>query len=299
MKTKKLDPRDLARCALTSLRLARIHQNFFSDALPDLKWKPVDETSTAKAASKIFGHVSTLFPLWEMWDEDYEMAEDFSQYIPITVLGVTDDEIADLAGDHLWHDLEAYLFAFDGWFGGRDEEEAGEELACQFDIHQPAPIWKIFLKLETMLIEGDERLQQDRTRWRNMARRFRYLTANTEHQFLDRDIETQNHSGQMIPWEKEWVDALTEQWAEAEPYLDSTWEFVNWVKASKENLDLAVAVVRMVCEEVAADEHLATVGLEEVRTVAHEGLLAIQQRLNSMEWNENDKPENDKETEAS
>jgi hypothetical protein len=299
MKTKKLDPRDLARCALTSLRLARIHQNFFSDALPDLKWKPVDEKSTAKAASKIFGHVGTLFPLWEMWDEDYEMAEDFSQYIPITVLGFTDDEISDLMGDHAWHDLEVYLFAFDGWFGAGDEEEAGEELACQFDIHQPAPIWKIFLKLETMLIEGDERLQQDRTRWRNMARRFRYLTANTEHQFLDRDIETQNHSGQMIPWEKEWVDALTEQWAEAEPYLDSTWAFVNWVIESPGNFDLAIAVVRLVCDEVAADEQMANVSLNEVHTEDHKDLLTIQQRLNAMEWDENDKPENEKENEAS
>lgn len=297
MKRKKLDPRDLARCALTSLRLARIHQNFFSEALPDLKWKPADETSTAKAASKIFGHVGTLFPLWEMWDDDYGMAEDFSQFIPITVFGIEDEDIADMMGTHIWHDLEAYLFAFDGGFGARDDEEAGEELANQFDIHQPAPTWKIFLKLETMLINGDERLQQNKMQWRNMARRLRYLTANTEHQFLDRDIETQSYSGE-IPWEKEWVEALTEQWAEAEPYLDSTWAFVNWVKESPDNFDLAVAVVRMVCDEVAADEKLAEVSLEEVRNDAYEDLLTVQQRLNAMEWNENDKPENEKETEA-
>jgi len=297
MKTKKLDPRDLARCALTSLRLAHIHQNFFSDALPDLKWKPVDEKSTAKAASKIFGHVGTLFPLWEMWDDDYGMAEDFSHYIPISVLGVTGEEISDMMGTHLWHDLEVYLFAFDGWFDEGDDEDADEELRTQFGIEHPAPIWKIFLKLEKMLIAGDERLQQHKVQWRNMARRLRYLTANTEHQFLDRDIETHSYSEQ-IPWEKEWIGDLAKQWAEAEPYLDSTWAFVNWVKASKENLDLAVAVVRMVCEEVAADEHLADVSLNEVHTEEHKDLMTIQQRLNAMEWDENDKPENDKETDA-
>lgn len=304
MKRKKLDPQDLARCALTSLRLARIHQNFFSDALPDLKWMPADEKSAAKAASKISAHVSTLFPLWEMWDdEEFDMAITISEQIPISVFGYTYDEITDMAGTHPWHDLEMYLIFFDGFYGGRDAEEAGEQLSVEFNINEPAPVWKVFLKLEMMLINGDERLQQHKVQWRNMARRLRYLTANTDHQFLDRDIETQGHSGQMIPWEKEWVDALTEQWAEAGPYLDSTWEFVNWVKESPDNLDQAVEVVRMVCEAVAADEQLAAASLEDVREGTSAGdaymdLLKIQQLLTEMERNENDKPENEETTQA-
>lgn len=297
----KQDPQTLARCALTSLRLARIQQNLFSEALPDLSWSPVDWKSTAKAASKISGHVSTLFPIYEMWEEDFDAAESFSENVPLTVLGWSIEEVMDMAGSHPWHDLEIYLFAFDGFFGECELEEGTEELRSQFDIQQPAPIWKVFLKLEEMILADNEHLQQHKERWRNMARRLRYLTANTEHQFLDRDNEEYGYASQEIPWEKDWIDGLIEQWKEAEPYLDSTWAFVNWVKESPDNLDEAVAVMRMVCNAVAEDEQLAKASLDDVREGAGTGstyvdYLAIQQLLNEMERQENDETENEETT---
>lgn len=294
MKRKKLEPRDLARCALTSLRLANIQQSFFADVLPDLEWCPVDFKSTAKAASKIHKHVSTLFPLWEMWDsDDYNMAETISEEIPISVFGLMEDDIVDMIGDHPWHDLEGYLYAYDEL---DDPEGAGEELDSVFDIRQPMPIWKIFLKLEALLVNDDERLRTNKAQWRNMARRLRFITHNTDHEFLDRDAEMQGRSGS-IPWSQDWIDALTAQWAEAKPYLDSTFVFVHWVKESQENLDQAIDVVRLVCEAVAADEQLASASLEDVHDGISSGnaftdLLAMQQLLVELEKKENAEADN-------
>lgn len=282
-----VNPQQLARVGLTSLRLARIHQALFREALPDLRWQPVNEASTAKAAAKLSGYVGKLFPVYEMWEDDFDGAESFSTEIPVVFYGLTIDEVSDLAGDHEWHDLGVYLFGLDSYFG--DSGECEEALAEVYDIHQPAEIWRIFLKLEAMLVDDDERLREHKLMWRNMARRLRWLTSNTGHQFLDRDNETHGYSGQVIPWEREWIDGLTEQWKEAEPYMDSTWEFVNWVKESPEKTAKAIAVIRLVCEAVAADELLARASRSDVEknAGAEDGdfvdLLAAQQRLDEMD----------------
>lgn len=294
-----LDPQGLARVALTSLRLAHIHQSLFSEALPDLRWQPVDETSTAKAASKLSAHVEKLFPICEIWEEDFDAAESFSQEIPVVFYGWTMDEISDMGGSHEWTDLEVYLYGLDGYLD--DSGECEESLAEIYEIHDPAEIGKIFLKLEAMLVADDERLREHKLMWRNMARRLRWLTSNTGHQFLDRDNETHGYSGQVIPWEQDWVDGLTEQWRAARPYMESTGVFWNWVKESQDNTNKAVAVIRLVCETVAADGLLAGASRSDAQNgeASENGdsvdILAAQQLLDEMIEDEYGK-ENDETT---
>lgn len=270
----------MARVALTSVRLARIHQKFFSEAVPDLRWQPVDGDSTAKAAFKMAGHVAKLFPIHEWWDEDFDAAESFSEEIPVIFYGWTVEEIGDLLGDHPWTDLEAYLFGMGQYWGDSDESE--ESLAEIYDIQNPTEIWKLFLKLEAMLTADDERLREHNLMWHYMARRLRWLTANTGHQHLDRDNETHSYSGQRIPWEQDWLDGLAEQWRAAEPYMDSTGVFVNWVKQTGANTDMAIDVIRLVCDEVAAD------------ATFHQGNMTdVQRRLGVLEDDDDEESDED------
>lgn len=302
MNYEEKSPQFAARCALTSLQLARIQEKCLTD-FDSLSWEPLNWQQLVKVTKKLTAHVSKLFPVYEMWDEDFEFAENFAYSIPVLMYGVTFDEISDMGSDGLgWYHLEALLVFAEGWWG--DGSEAIDELDLCYNIPNPAPVWKIFMKLELML-ENDE-LQQNKERWANMARRLRYLTSNTDYQFLDRTNEEQGHSGQQIPWEREWVEALTEQWQEAEAYFDATWSFVNWVKEGEANFDEALKIIRRVCTAVAEDEAAVKKAEENksddeaanpVQQAADAGInsqsdymqfLEIQQLLAETEGNEND-----------
>lgn len=228
---------------------------------PDLPlaWNPRNEKSVFGAVQKWLSHIDdTMFPIYNVWEIDYETVFDLLQRIPVVVFGFesynaeyTDIEFAKYPIKRLFFQ---FLILFEGAYGS-------EELKLQIygELKQQGfttlvPLYKLYawLEAERETANPHPLFPEGNPHWEGCARAMRYFCNDTGHDLLDMTME-ELYSGWELPvWCEEEVGGFVDSWADSKVVNEQIDNFFAWTNETEQNAARIMEILQAGCAAVVA-----------------------------------------------
>ncbi len=161
----------------------------------------------------------------ECEDDYYELLRE----IPIIVMGFSWEDYHELDNYRLGDQLMSYLLG-SPWEEYSDQTGERVALADGFPLEyqreaQRVPTGGISLDAAKRIFKGKK--------WAGLRNWAEYMHQTTDNWFLDTDEETR-YSGTLNEWDKETVEAMSQEWLKANAFHDKMMEFAAWLEDEKE-----------------------------------------------------------------
>jgi hypothetical protein len=246
-----------------------------------LSWNPRDEKSVFGAVQKWLSHIDdTMFPIYNVWEIDYETALDLLERIPVVVFGFEsyNTEYKDFEKDAVKRLFFQFLMIFEGAYASDKLKLQVYDELKESGFSTLAPLPKLYEWLEAELTTTDPHplFPEGNAHWQGCTRVMRYFCNDTGYDLLDMTIE-ELYSGYELPaWCEEEVGGFVDSWAEAKVVNEQIDVFLAWANENEQNATRVMEVLRVGCAAVVASgwesDHFDLSKLEAVWQASQNGV---------------------------